>query len=122
MKVLLGLTGTDESMRALKQTIERTARAGDDLTVAVGDHPELERSGSDLLDEVTRMLEEANVDADVHELEGHPGSELVELAERGEYDQLIIGGGTESPLGKIRLGPVTEFVLLNARTTVKLIR
>ena len=122
MKVLLGLAGTDESMRALQTTIERTAGTGDDLTIAVGDHPELERSGRELIDEVDRLLEESNVDADIHKLEGNPGSELVELAEREEFDQLVIGGGTESPMGKIRLGPVTEFILLNARTTVKLIR
>ncbi len=50
------------------------------------------------------------------------GSSLVDYAEQGEYDQLVIGGGTLSPMGKIQLGPITEFVLLNAPTTVKLVR
>jgi len=54
-------------------------------------------------------------------LEGIP-SALVNYAEQGEFDQLVIGGGTLSPMGKIQLGPITEFVLLNAPTTVKLVR
>ncbi len=123
MKLLLGLAGTDESERALAEVIERAAAVGDDLTVAV-----VEREGvSDTDREAIRDLavercEAAGLEADVRVLSGPPGSQLVELAERESFDRLIIGGGTESPMGKIRLGPVTEFVLLNAQVTVTLVR
>ena len=122
MNVLLGIGGTDESIRALEATIERTQTVGDDLTVAVVEKPEAKRSQEEMCEEARRRLEDADVDADVEALEGDPGSALVEFAERGEFDQLVIGGGTRSPMGKIRIGPITEFVLLNATTTVKLIR
>lgn len=122
MNVLLGLGGTDESLRALGQTVERAAAVGDDLTVAVVDKPESKLSQAEMRSEAERALEEAGLSVDVRTLEGDPGSSLVELAEREGFDQLVIGGGTESPMGKIRLGPVTEFVLLNASTTVKLVR
>ncbi|WP_255170545.1 universal stress protein [Natrononativus amylolyticus] len=122
MHVLLGLGGSDESMKALRRTIDRTREAGDDLTVAVIEKPEADRAPEEMAHQAEKLLSEAGVDADVKRLEGDPGSALVDLAEHGEFDQLVIGGGTESPMGKIRLGGITEFVLLNATTTVKLIR
>jgi nucleotide-binding universal stress UspA family protein len=123
MKLLLGLAGTEESERALDEVIERAATIGDDLTVAVVERdgiPDGDREAT--RDRAVERCEAAGVDADVRLLSGHPGSTLVELAESGGYDRLIIGGGTESPMGKIELGPVTEFVLLNAQVTVTLVR
>ncbi|RKD95871.1 universal stress protein [Halopiger aswanensis] len=122
MNVLLGLGGSDESVKALQQTIDRTQEAGDKLTVAVLDKPESKRSQDEMATEAEDHLEEAGLDAEIVRLEGDPGSALVDYAEQGEFDQLVIGGGTLSPMGKIQLGPITEFVLLNAPTTVKLVR
>ncbi|GAB3670956.1 universal stress protein [Halopiger thermotolerans] len=122
MNVLLGLGGSDESVKALRQTIDRTQEAGDELTVAVLDKPESKRSQDEMATEAEDRLEEAGIDAEIVRLEGDPGSALVDYAEQGEFDQLVIGGGTLSPMGKIQLGPITEFVLLNAPTTVKLVR
>ncbi|MFC6719347.1 universal stress protein [Natrialbaceae archaeon GCM10025810] len=122
MNVLLGLSGSEESVKTLRRTVERTRDVGDDLTVVVVEKPEAERSQDEMYEEAVECLEEAGVEADVIELEGDPGSALVDYAEQGAFDQLVIGGGTLSPMGKIRLGPITEFVLLNAPTTVKLVR
>ena len=122
MNVLLGLGGTDESMRALTQTVERARAVGDDLTIAILDKPEAKRSQVEMREETERVLAETGFSAEIVVVDGDPGSNLVELAERGEFDQLVIAGGTESPMGKIRVGPIAEFVLLNATMTVKLVR
>jgi len=122
MNVLLGLVGSEESTRALRETIDRTRETGDDLTIAIVEKPEIDRSPEETREEVRRAIAGAGIDATVTTLEGDPGSALVTEAERGGYDLLVIGGGTESPMGKIRLGPITEFVLLNATTSVKLVR
>ncbi|MDJ1432188.1 universal stress protein [Halostagnicola sp. A-GB9-2] len=122
MKVLLGLAGSDESIKTLRRTIERTSDVGDDLTVVVVDKPESKRSQEEMREQATKLLTEAGIETEVKTLEGDPGSALVNFSEQGEFDQLVIGGGTVSPMGKIRLGPIAEFVLLNAPTTVKLVR
>ncbi|MGM0387778.1 MAG: universal stress protein [Natrinema limicola] len=123
MNVLLGLGGSDESVKTLRRTIDRTKEVGDDLTVVIVDKPESKRSQDETYDLAVEHLEEAGLDdATVEKLEGDPGSALVDYAEQGEFDELVIGGGTLSPMGKIQLGPITEFVLLNAPTTVKLVR
>ncbi|MDG5758795.1 universal stress protein [Natronococcus sp. A-GB1] len=122
MNVLLGLAGSDESITALRRTIERTDAVGDDLTVAVLEKADTERSQDEMYRQAEKLLSEADLDAEIERLEGDPGASLVNYAEQGEFDQLVIGGGTISPMGKIQLGSIAEFVLLNAPTTVKLVR
>ncbi|GAB3023060.1 universal stress protein [Natronobiforma cellulositropha] len=122
MNVLLGIEGSDESVRALEATLERTLEADDELTVAVVEKSTAERSVAETRALATDRLETAGIDATVTTLEGDPGSALVDFAERESFDMVVIGGGTQSPMGKIRLGPITEFVLLNAPATVKLVR
>lgn len=122
MNVLLGLAGSDESITALRRTIERTDDVGDDLTVAVLEKGDTDRSQEEMYRQAEKLLSEADLDAELERLEGDPGASLVDYAEQGEFDQLVIGGGTVSPMGKIQLGSITEFVLLNAPTTVKLVR
>ena len=55
-------------------------------------------------------------------VEGDPGAMLVEIADGEGYDQIVLGGGERSPMGKIRVGQVAEFVVLNAETSVTLVR
>jgi len=121
MHVLLAVGESDESRRALESALERAGEAGDELTVAVF------ALGDQSLDQVETSVRDrlatAEVPWSIERIEtDHPASSIVELAEEGPYDQLAIGGGQVSPMGKIELGSITEFVLLNAQVTVRLER
>ncbi len=122
MKVLLGIGGTEDSIDALRKTVRRASEADDELTVAVVDNPASDRAPGDVEQTVREVLEEEGLDAEVRRVEGDPGSRLVEIAEVEGFDQIALGGGEKSPMGKIRLGTMQEFVLLNATTTVSLVR
>lgn len=122
MRVLLGIGGSDDSLRALDRTVERVRETGDALTVAVLENPESPRSTEEVEELVDERLAEAGVDAEVVVLPGHAGSRIVEYAENREFDCITLGGGRTSPLGKVKIGHIAEFVLLNARTSVKLVR
>lgn len=133
MKVLLGIGGSDDSFTALEQVVQRAADAGDDLTVAVVENPQSEATPAEVEARVREVVadsplsvgEGTTTDRDhvtVRHLSGDPGPQLVELAEREEFDQLVLGGGQRSPMGKIAVGQIAEYVLVNARVTVKLIR
>lgn len=122
MKVLLGIGGSADGFNALDRTIERSQEAADELTVAVVENPTSSPSTDRVAEMAERRLADAGVAADVVQLAGHPGSELVAMAERQQYDQLVLGGGESSPLGKVSLGQIAEFVVLNATVTVTLIR
>jgi nucleotide-binding universal stress UspA family protein len=122
MKVLLGVGGSEDSLRALDRAIERARGAGDDLTVAVVDNPESPVDVDDVESEVRERLAATGFDAEIRRLEGDPGSRLVQLSEREAFDRIVLGGGETSPLGKVRLGSIAEFVILNASVSVTLIR
>ena len=119
MHVLYGLGPGESAIEALETALDRAVAAGDEVTVAVyGDSAEREH----LRDLARDRLAEADVPGSVRELEDDPAGRLVALAEQEGFDRVVLPGGERSPLGKIRLDSLTEFVLLNATTTVTLIR
>ncbi len=122
MKVLFGIGGTEDSLRALSTVVERAQSAGDDLTVAIVDNPEATLDPDDVEERVREQLEGGGFDATIRRVSGDPGSRLVEIAEAEGFDAIALGGGEESPMGKIQLGHIAEFVVLNAPTSVLLFR
>ncbi|GAB3420926.1 universal stress protein [Haloparvum alkalitolerans] len=122
MKVLLGIGGSDDSLHALERTVERAVTAGDDLTVAVVENPDSPRSPEEVVARAEEVLADAALDAEIRRVEGDPGSRLVEIAESEGFDVIALGGGQTSPMGKINLGSIAQFVLLNATTSVTLVR
>lgn len=122
MRVLLGVGGSDDSLDALERTVERTASAEDELTIAVVDNPASSMGAEEIETIAHETVESASIDADVRRVAGDAGSQLVEIAETEGYDMIILGGGQSSPMGKISLGSISEFVLLNAAVSVKLVR
>lgn len=122
MKVLLGVGGSPDSLVALPQVVERAAAVGDDLTVAVLDNPASDLPPGDLESQVRRELDRVGVEATVTRIEGDPASGLVDLAETEGFDLVALGGGEQTPMGKISLGGIAEFVIMNARVSVLLVR
>lgn len=123
MDILLGVGGSELSYQALDETIERAAETGDALTVAVFRNEEVSADLDEIRERVEKRLAESDFDANVRVLEDDsPASTLVSLAENDGFDRIVLGGGERSTLGKIQLGSIVEFVLLNAQTPVTLIR
>ncbi|WP_280587463.1 universal stress protein [Halorubrum sp. Boch-26] len=122
MKVLCGIGGSDDSLRALDRTVDRAAVADDDLTVAVVENEDSSVAPEDVMQRARDAIDDAGIDADVRRVEGDPGSRLIEIAEREAFEEIVLGGGHTSPMGKITIGPIAEFVLLNAKTSVTLVR
>jgi len=117
--VLYGLGPGESAIEALETVLDRATAAGDEVTVAVYGGGEERKHLRNL---AADRLGDANVTGSIRELEDDPAGRLVALAEREEFDRIVLPGGERSPLGKIRLDTLTEFVLLNATTTVTLIR
>jgi nucleotide-binding universal stress UspA family protein len=122
MKVLVGLGGSDRSLQALEETIDHAVVAGDEMLVCVIEDPDAEGDPETLLEHARGALEERDVDGEVREVTGAAGGELVEIANNEAVDRIVLGGGKRSPMGKIKIGQVAEFVLMNADTTVTLVR
>jgi nucleotide-binding universal stress UspA family protein len=122
MKVLLGIGGSEDSLRALEKTVRRSIAAGDELAIALVENPRSDMTVDELETRVEEVLAEYDLDAEVRALSGHPGSRLVDVAETDGYEMIVLGGGETSPMGKITMGQIAEFVLLNSHVSVKLVR
>lgn len=123
MRVLVGIEGSEESDIVLENTIKRAEEAGDDLTIAIFAKPEGGQDIDEIAATVEGALEDATIEATVRRLETEDiASELVMIAESEGFNQLVVGGGRDTPLGKRYLGRITEFALLNAEVTVRLER
>jgi len=117
MDVVLGLDAAAPDDAAVERAIDR-AQGDEVLVAAYGGDADVRESAAARARE---RLAEAGLDPSTRLLGTDPGARLVELAETGGYDCIVLGG-SQSPLGKVRLDAVTEFVVLNARTSVTLVR
>ncbi|WP_336336622.1 universal stress protein [Haloarcula brevis] len=123
MKLLLGVGGSDLSYQALTETLDRVSETGDELTIVTFENEDVDADPEAVRQRVREHIAESGLDPALRHIEGSsPGSELVNIAESEGFDRIVLGGGGRSPLGKIQLGPIVEFVLLNAQTPVTLIR
>jgi nucleotide-binding universal stress UspA family protein len=123
MKLLLSVGGSELSYQALTETLERVSETGDELTVVIFENEDSDADLETVQQRVQERIDESGLEPPLRHIDGtSPGSELVNIAESEEFDRIVLGGGGRSPLGKIQLGPVVEFVLLNAQTPVTLIR
>ncbi len=120
MKVLLGFGGSQASVDALERTVDRAVAAGDELTVALVETDG--ESHAELADQVENAVAGTGLSVELREIDGEHASELVALAESEQFDELVLGGNTTSPMGKITLNNTAEFVLLNSHVTVTLVR
>jgi len=121
MRLLVGVDGSARSLKALEETAIRAQKTGDTVTVVVYTTEE-GRSVEAVEAQIRSVLSDVDCEATVDRIGGEPGSQLVERAETGDHDRIVLAGWKESPLGKIQLDSVVEFVLLNARTSVTLVR
>lgn len=122
MKVLLGIGGSEDSFKALEQTLRRAEEAGDRVTVAIVENPESDVPPAEIEERVSDRIADTDLAVAVRRVEGDPGARLVDIAESEDFDAVALGGGSQSPMGKIRLGHIAEFVILNTTTSVILHR
>jgi nucleotide-binding universal stress UspA family protein len=124
VNVLIGIDGSDTAIRALEDTVQRVTQTGDELTVAIVETPTLDLSVDTIEQQVRDVLDTIDdpVNVLIQVLMGQAGPQLAQFADAEGFDQLIISNHACSPTGKITFGETTEFILLNAETSVLLHR
>ena len=122
MNVLLGHDGSEGAWEAFHQTLERAVAVGDDVTIAIYDDTAVDATPEEIERQIESELDAYDIDVGTRHVEGHVAGTLVETVDSEDFDRLVISGGKRSTLGKIRLGNVAEFVVLNSETPVTLIR
>lgn len=127
-RILLAYDGGEPAGRALETTIELAKLTGATVAVVsvVPVHPG--RIGIDPWDstdehareliEARRRLHEAGIEAEVLEPIGDPARRIEDVAERGDYDTIVIGSRRLGAIGRAILGSVSEHVATHAKATV----
>jgi nucleotide-binding universal stress UspA family protein len=77
--------------------------------------------GKKATDKVAEMAEKGGVSCEKSIVEGHPASEIMQVAEEEKMDLIVMGSIGKTGLEKILLGSVAEKVVRNSKTPVLLI-
>lgn len=64
--------------------------------------------------EVQEFLEDAGITVELRGEVGDSGDVIIDVADEVDADVIVLGGPTQSPIGKVVFGSVGQYVLLNA--------
>ena len=131
-RILLAYDGGEPAQRALEATAELAKLSGAVVAVVsvVPIHPG--RIGGDPWDstedhaqellEARRILHERGIEAELLEPVGDPAERIEEIAEKGEYDTIVVGSRGLGAVGRVLQGSVSEHVATHAKSTVIIAR
>ncbi|WP_137860581.1 universal stress protein [Variovorax sp. 3P27G3] len=140
MKILLAVDGSDYTTRMLSYLAghKEWADAGHAFTVfhvvlpvphraAAFAGPDIvhgyyEDDARVVLEPVRAMLDKSGIEARFEHRIGHPAAEIASLAQRGEFDLVIMGSRGHGALANLVLGSVATKVLATCTVPVLLVR
>ena len=91
---------------------------GGEMVLVYADHPNpvlhrmLER----------RVPKEANVNCELHLLQGHPADEIVRLASGHKVDLIVVGTHGRTGLTRVLVGSVAELIMRHAKCPVLVVK
>lgn len=137
-KVLVPIDGSDSSRKALEMAIVIATAADAELTVLevieeFGPLPgyyEAAPPGADRIkwiseqrfEKIHPMLEEENVKWNRRVEEGYAADRIVEIADEGKYDLIVIGSRGLTPFGRFLMGSVSDRVVHHAHCSVTVVK
>lgn len=139
-KILVAVDGSDNSKRALSETRRYAEMTNAKVTIlTVLDHTftllntraknpktnedkNLEKVGEVILNEALKFFDDFNGEVYTTLRKGYPASEILEEAELGEFDLIIMGSRGLGAFSRTFLGSVSNKVLNYSKSDVLIIR
>lgn len=141
MKMLVATDGSKNSLRAVKfaaRLLGRLAEGGSITLISVHDDVALRHArrfvGKEAVDdylrelseqdlaESRRLLDKAGVPHDMIIRTGHVATEIVDAAERGKFDLLVLGSKGRSALKDLLIGSIAKRVSELSKVPVLLVK
>lgn len=82
----------------------------------------LEEEGMEILKIIQKMADEKGVNAEILLLEGHPGSEIIDFADKNDVDLIVMGTLGRTGLNRIIIGSVAVDVVRHANKMVLVVK
>jgi nucleotide-binding universal stress UspA family protein len=131
-KVLLPSDGSDNSLKAAAYA-SRLMKSNPDIKLTVlvvvperSGFTEIDRSmeekGKEIMDKTLQGFSRDGLEVDKHIENGDPASVIINYAERGEYDHIIMGSRGVSELRGAAIGSVSHKVIHLANCRVTLVK
>lgn len=100
---------------------DRASMSGEPVMSAEKQAELMERSQS-ILDSTVSQLKGHDIPVESRSLLGHPAETIVEIAEKEEFDLVVVGCKGHSKLAKILLGSVSDYVVGHCRCPVMVVK
>lgn len=131
-RILVAYDGGEPARRALETTVELARLTGASVTVVsvvpfhpgrIGGDPwdSAEDHTQELLD-ARHILEERGVEVELLEPIGDPAERIEAIAEKGQYDTIVLGSRGLGTVGRVLQGSVSGHVATHAKATVIIAR
>jgi nucleotide-binding universal stress UspA family protein len=135
MKILVGYDGSEAAGHALARAGQLAKGDGDTVTAisVVPLQPSGPRSGGPVmsgdveehrreLDEAVAKLKALGVTAETIEAVGHPAESIVDEAERGGFDLIVVGASGHHGIARFLIGSTSNRVVTHAHCDVLVVR
>lgn len=139
IKILVPVDGSEDSNKALNYAIDiakkysgtinliHVVRSAATLTVAPAEvfldiTKQLIESGKGILKESQAKINESGIEESTEILQGHPGSQIVQFAEKIEADMIIMGSRGLGIVARFVLGSTSDYVSDNAKCPVLIVK
>lgn len=137
-KILIPIDGSESSKRALEFgiAIAKSAKAKITILEVIEDfgplpgYYEAAPPGKDRVkwiseqrfDKVHTILDDSTIQWDRKVSEGYAADEILNTAEQGKYDMIVIGSRGMGPIGRFLVGSVSDRVVHHAHCSVTVVR
>lgn len=129
-KILVPINGSDYAKKALNYAVELAEKQHAKLTllnVARGAPPILEqdtakRIGQSFLAEARKFVEASGINPTTQIEYGSPATVITDVAEKGDYDLIVMGSKGHSGIRRFLLGGVSDKVSQTAKSSVLIVK
>ncbi|NMB34706.1 MAG: universal stress protein [Firmicutes bacterium] len=133
-KILLATDGSTNSFKAAEKAAKLAGALDAKVTVIsiIKDvqissmpeeiHEKIEENTAKILEKTKDFLKEKEVEAEVISYQGDPGNVICEVAEKDNYDLIVMGSSGLGSIEELFLGAVSNKVVHRAKTSVLIVK
>ena len=128
-KILVPVDGSPYAKKALECAVTQAKMSGSSITIMYAAHSHIAPLARSLEDHGKRILEEAKgtgqaagIDTNTFLVHGPPADEIINKAETGKYDMIVIGSRGRTAAKSFLLGSVSDKVSHHAKCPVLIVK